>query len=77
MQRWQNGQGSMLEPIPYSSNQIELIQAKLQDLGLWLPIPAQRGVGCDWPESRVVTKKVFGFFLTGQPDCFLFLFLKG
>lgn len=76
MQRWQNGQDSMLETIPYSSNQIELIQAKLQGLGLWLPTSAQLGVECDWPEPRV-TKNVFGFFLTGQPDCFLFLFLKG
>lgn len=65
MQRWQNGQDSMLEPIPYSSNQIELIQAKLQGLGLWLPTPAQLGVECVWPEPRVVTKNVFGFFLAG------------
>lgn len=52
----------MLKPIPYSSNQIELIQAKLQDLGLWLPTPAKLGVECDWPEHRVVAKNVFGFF---------------
>lgn len=37
----------MLEPIPYGSNQIELIQAKLQGLGLWLPTPAQLGMECD------------------------------
>lgn len=77
MRRWWNGQDSMLEPIPYSSNQNELIQAKLQGLGLWLPTPAQLGVECDWPEPGVVAKNVFGFFLTGQPDCFLFLFLNG
>lgn len=67
----------MLEPIPYSSSRTELIEAKLQGLRLWFPTPAQLGVECEWPEHRVVAKNVFVFFLTGQPDCFPFLFLNG
>lgn len=50
---------------PFLTAAIELIQAKLQGLGLWLPTPAQLGVECVWTEPRVVTKNVFGFFLTG------------
>lgn len=41
--------------------QSELIQAKLQGLGLWLPTPAHLGVECDWLEPGVVAKNILDF----------------
>ena len=67
MQRWGHGQNSILEPVPYSSNRLELIEAKLHGLGLWPPTPAQLGVEPDWPERGVVAKNVFVFFQLDNP----------
>lgn len=64
-------------PFLIAAIKLNLFKQSSRVWGSGFPTPAQLGVGCDWPEPRVVTKKVFGFFLTGQPDCFLFLFLKG
>lgn len=52
--------------------QSELIQAKLQGLGLWLPTPAQLGVECDWPEPGVVAKNILVFFQQDNPTAFYF-----
>lgn len=65
----------MLEHIPYSSNRIELIQAKLQGLGIWLPTPAQLGVECDCLEPGIVAKNGFGFFFQ-QDDLTAFYFFS-
>lgn len=62
MRRWGNGQDSIIEPIPYSSNGLELTEAKLQGLGLWPSTPAQLGVEHDWPVPGAVAKNVFAFF---------------
>lgn len=56
-----NGQDSILEPIPYSSDRLELTEAKLQGLELWPPTPALLGVEHNWPEPRVVAKNCFDF----------------